>query len=427
MTGNELRRGSGSTVRWLILVHRYLGIPLSALFVVWFASGIVMMYTRDMPRLTPELRLERLPELDLDRIALAPAAAAGRAHLSPTPRSALLLTVLDRPAYRFDGVTVFADTGERLDAVGPTAATAVASRFTGRPREAVEYVGTLTEPDQWTLVERSELPLHRFVIDDDAGTELYVSPRTAEVVMLTTRRSRALAWIGAIPHWFYFTALRGNQPRWYDDVVWTSTLGCLLAVIGLVLAVTQFRWRGPRGGTRSPAGRRARIPYAGWMRWHYLTGVVFGLVTLTWVFSGLLSMEPYAWTAARGLDVRRDALSGGPLVLARFPTFDAGAWGRIAGGRPVKEIELLRIQDDPYYAMRVGARSTDPRHVGAVRPQRSDGIEGNFDAGPLLVAADTFTVRDEPFGAESLLARLTAAVPGVPVVESVLLADYDSY
>ena len=150
MTGNELRRGSGSTVRWLILVHRYLGIPLSALFVVWFASGIVMMYTRDMPRLTPELRLERLPELDLDRIALAPAAAAGRAHLSPTPRSALLLTVLDRPAYRFDGVTVFADTGERLDAVGPTAATAVASRFTGRPREAVEYVGTLTEPDQWT-------------------------------------------------------------------------------------------------------------------------------------------------------------------------------------------------------------------------------------------------------------------------------------
>ena len=245
--------------------------------------------------------------------------------------------------------------------------------------------------------------------------------------MLTTRRSRALAWIGAIPHWFYFTALRGNQPRWYDVVVWTSTLGCLLAVIGLVLAVTQFRWRGPRGGTRSPAGRRARIPCAGWMRWHYLTGVVFGLVTLTWVFSGLLSMEPYAWTAARGLDVPRDALSGGPLDLARFPTFDAGAWGRIAGGRPVKEIELLRIQDDPYYAMRVGARSTDPRHVGAVRPQRSDGIQGNFDAGPLLVAADTFTVRDEPFGAESLLARLTAAVPGVPVVESVLLADFDSY
>ena len=30
--------------RWLIWTHRYVGIPLSALFVLWFASGIVMMY-----------------------------------------------------------------------------------------------------------------------------------------------------------------------------------------------------------------------------------------------------------------------------------------------------------------------------------------------------------------------------------------------
>ena len=426
MTGNELRRGSGSTLRWLILIHRYLGIPLSVLFLVWFASGIVMMYTRDMPRLTAELRLARLSELDLDRIALAPAAAAGRAHLSPTPRSALLLTVLDRPAYRFDGVTVFADTGERLDAVGPTAATAVASRFTGRSRDAVEYAGTLTEPDQWTLVERGELPLHRFVIDDEAGTELYVSPRTAEVVMLTTRRSRALAWIGAIPHWFYFTALRGNQPRWYDVVVWTSILGCLLAVIGLVLAVTQFRWRRSRGDIRSAGGLRARIPYAGWMRWHYLTGVVFGFVTLTWVFSGLLSMEPHPWAGVRGLELPRDALSGGPLELARFPAIDAGTWGRVSSGRPVKEIELLRIQDDPYYLVRMGP--DDPAPTGAARPPRAGaGGGGNVDSRPILVAADTATVRKEPFAVESLLARLTASVPGEPVAESALLAEYDSY
>ncbi len=437
--------------RWLILIHRYLGIPLSVLFVVWFASGIVMMYTGDMPRLTPELRLERLPALDLDRIALAPAAAARRAHLSPTPRRASLLTVTDRPAYRFDGVTVFADTGERLDPVGPTAAAAVASRFTGRALDAVDYAGTLTQPDQWTLVERGRLPLHKLLVDDAAGTELYVSPRTAEVVMVTTRRSRALAWIGAIPHWIYFTALRTNQPLWYDVVVWTSTLGCLLAVIGLLLGVTRFRWRGPHGDARSPNGFRTRIPYAGWMRWHYLTGVVFGFVTLTWVFSGLLSMEPYAWTSARGLDVPGDALSGGPVDLARFPALDAGGWARIAGGRPVKEIELLRIQDDPYYSLRFGARRIDverpvaapPRRPDgaagdqlvervavdgvAAPPRRPDGVAGNVVSGPLLVAADTLTVRDEPFSVESLLARLTAAAPGAPVVESALLADYDSY
>ena len=30
--------------RWLILSHRYLGIVLGLLFVVWFASGIGMIY-----------------------------------------------------------------------------------------------------------------------------------------------------------------------------------------------------------------------------------------------------------------------------------------------------------------------------------------------------------------------------------------------
>ncbi len=425
MASNESRRGLQAAVRWLILIHRYLGIPLSVLFVVWFASGIVMMYTGDMPRLTPELRLERLPELDFDRIALAPAAAARRAYLSPTPQRASLLTVMDRPAYRFDGVTVFADTGERLGDVGPTAAAAVASRFTGRPPRAVEYAGTLTEPDQWTLVERRQLPLHKLVIDDDAGTELYVSPRTAEVVMLTTRGSRALAWIGAIPHWIYFTALRSNQPLWYDVVVWMSTLGCLLAVIGLVLGVTQFRWRLPRGDARSTGGLRARIPYAGWMRWHYLTGVVFGLVTLTWVFSGLLSMDPYAWNNASGLDVPRHALSGGPVELARFPALDSRARERLAGGQPAKEIELLRIQDEPYYAVRVGA---GPAATAGIPPERGANVDGGRGGrGPLLVAADTLALRKEPFSTESLLKRLTAAVPGVPVVDSELLDRYDAY
>ena len=401
--------------RCLILTHRYLGIPLGVLFVVWFASGIVMMYTGDMPRLTPGQRLARRPPLDLERVALAPAAAARRAHLSPTPGRARLLTVLDRPAYRFDGVTVFADTGERLDEVGPADAAEVASRFTGLPVGAVEYLGTLHEPDQWTLVERSRLPLHQLRVADAARSVLYVSPRSGEVVMETTRRSRTLAWLGAIPHWFYFTALRANQPLWSGVVVWTASLGCLLAMVGLVVGVMQFRWRRARGGPASGAGTGARIPYAGWMRWHYLTGAAFGLVTLTWVFSGLLSMEPYAWTRARGLELPRDALAGGALDLGRFPAVDAETWARIADGRAVKEVELLRIQGDPYYAVRRAPGAGGEAGAASARAE------------PLLVAAGTLAVREEPFAVDSLLARLAAAVPEAPVVESGLLHDYDAY
>ena len=394
--------------RALILVHRYLGIPLSALFVLWFASGIVMMYAGGMPRLTPELRLERLPALDLARVELTPAVAARRAGVSPTPRRASLLMVMGRPAYRLDGATVFADDGARRGDIGAAGSAAVASRFVGVTSGAVRHVDTLSEADQWTLAYQRQMPLHKFRVAADAGTELYVSPRSAEVTVLTTRRSRVLAWLGTIPHWLYFASLRVNQPLWSRTVVWLSTLGCLLAVVGLALGVMQFRVR-----------------YGRWMRWHYMTGVVFGVFTLTWVFSGLLSMEPYAWTNARGLELSSDVLTGGPLELDRFPAIDPDDWSRLVGGRAVKELEFLRIQDEPYYAALVAPAAVQPRE--AERLHQPYYVTGKAEPHRLLVAAETLTVRDTPFSAESMLARLTLAAPGVPVVESAILTEYDSY
>ena len=35
--------------RVVILLHRYLGIPMSVIFVLWFVSGIFMIYAGDMP------------------------------------------------------------------------------------------------------------------------------------------------------------------------------------------------------------------------------------------------------------------------------------------------------------------------------------------------------------------------------------------
>lgn len=45
----------------VIVLHRYLGIPLSFLFVIWFVSGIAMIYVGGMPSLSAQARLERLP------------------------------------------------------------------------------------------------------------------------------------------------------------------------------------------------------------------------------------------------------------------------------------------------------------------------------------------------------------------------------
>src|SRR5438093_7638704 len=122
----------------VILLHRYLGIALCLLFVMWFVSGIAMIFARGMPSLTPDLRLERLPALDFAAVKLTPAEAVEKAQLDRPPARAALLMVMDRPAYRFSGrgaVTVFADTGEVLEEVGRPEAMKIAGRFMNVPEE----------------------------------------------------------------------------------------------------------------------------------------------------------------------------------------------------------------------------------------------------------------------------------------------------
>ncbi len=405
----------------VILSHRYLGIVFSLLVMVWFASGVVMMYAGGMPRLTPQERLLRQAPLDLASVRLTPAEAAERLAVDGTPGRATLTTVMNRPAYRLAGrptATVFADRGDVLDEIGVAESRTIAAAFMQVPADRVSHVATLNDVDQWTLLESRLLPLYKFSVADDEATELYVSAETADVVMRTTSRSRGLSWVGVIPHWLYFTALRTNQPLWYQVVVWTSVGAGIVTMLGLILGITQYR------RTR-PFKLSAAIPYNGWMRWHYVTGVVFGVFTLTWVFSGLISMEPFAWTRAEGLQVRRDTFTGGPLDLARFGTLDPAAGARLVGDRSIKEIELLRIHDRHYYAVR-SAPAVQTDNVRRERLHQPYPVNGRMERERVLVDAETLQVR-EPFSQESIVARLKAAAPDAPIVDQQLLTDYDSY
>jgi hypothetical protein len=407
--------------KFVILSHRYLGLAVGLLVLMWFATGITMMYAGGMPRLTPEMRLQRLPETDLSRVRLSVADAAQRAGASTVGSRALLLSVLDRPVYRFAGpdrASVYADTGEPFEGLDISGSRRVAGQFLGLSADRVHFAGTLDRVDQWTLVQGRQLPLHKFHVEDDAGTEVYVEPATGEVAMLTTRRSRALAWVSTIPHWLYFTSLRLNQPLWYQIVVWGSALACALAVLGLVLAVTQFR------RTR-PFNLAKAIPYAGAMRWHYVTGAAFGVITFTFAFSGLLSMEPFAWTNSASIEVPRAALTGGPVDLSEFPRMEPAAWAGLLGGRAVKEVEFLRIQDAPYYAVRhEGPSAKEAKRERLHQPYY---VTGRAESNRMLVRADTLDVREAPFSTESLVARLEAAIPDARIIESTLLPEYDSY
>jgi hypothetical protein len=248
----------------------------------------------------------------------------------------------------------------------------------------------------------------------------------------------------------YFTALRTNQPLWYRIVVWTSALACVLAVLGLVLGVTQLRWsrvfrlkaeamraeatnmdsRGFRLQAEETAAakhdRLSMIPYSGAMRWHYVSGVVFGVFTLTFAFSGLVSMEPWAWTNAPGLELPRDVLSGGAPDLSRFANHHPAQWDEILRGRAAKEVEFARLLDEPYFIVRRSAVERDDKDRERLHqpyPIRHARIEDDR----LLVSADTFALRRNLFDESTLVQRIQAARPDARIVESQMLTDYDAY
>jgi uncharacterized iron-regulated membrane protein len=286
------------------------------------------------------------------------------------------------------------------------------------PESRVHHVERLTRPDQWTLTIRRGA-LHKFTVDDEARTELYVSERDAEVAAITTRGSRTLAWVGAIPHFFYYAPLRLNQPLWRQVVLWTSGIGILLALLGIVLGIVQLR-------KARPFTLSGAVPYTGWMKWHHVTGLVFGVFTVTFVFSGWLSMEPWGWATSQGRfgGGLREAFTGAPADLAAFPRLTADAWPAIADGRAVKEVEYVRIQDEPHFVVR---REPDATAGTEVRGHEPYFAARSSDAAQAVVNARTMQKHDRDFSADELLDRVRGALPGTTVSSSEMLATYDSY
>lgn len=75
----------------------------------------------------------------------------------------------------------------------------------------------------------------------------------------TTRGARLGAYLGAIPHWLYFTPLRANGPLWAEVVVWLSGSGTVMSILGLIAGVWRYS---PSKRYRFPAGASS-IPYSG--------------------------------------------------------------------------------------------------------------------------------------------------------------------
>jgi hypothetical protein len=87
---------------------------------------------------------------------------------------------------------------------------------------------------------------------------------------------------------------------------------------------------------RRPPGRFSL--YEGCNLWHHLAGLVFGVFTLTWVLSGLLSMNPWGWLEGGGAARERELLRGshGISGAEMRAVLDALAAARLSGAVSIK-------------------------------------------------------------------------------------------
>lgn len=324
-------------LRALHLTHRWLGIGAGLLVLGWFLSGLVMLYI-PFPKLDTDTRVARLAPLYADAIQVSPAEAARACPA--TPKGGRITMHAGRPVYHFatreGACSVWADTGGPVGPISAAQAGEAARAFLpGVPLAGPETV----DRDQWTIYAtyNAYRPLYLLHADDAAGTELYVSSRSGEVVNRTTRIERMAGWLGTVPHWLYFTPLRGEDTRsWRLLVLWLPPVAFLTVLLGLALGVQRLRLR-----RRYPRGQVT--PYRGLKRWHHLLGLGVGGLALTWLLSGWLSNHPFGLLAFSALPPgSAERLTGGPFTppadvdllrrqLARAPDAREAEWYRFAG------------------------------------------------------------------------------------------------
>jgi hypothetical protein len=285
-------------LRFLIFFHRWVGIALCVVFLFWFPSGIGMMYWT-FPEVTAEDRLDRSPKLDPAKIMLSPEEAAEKAGMQANPTQVRLNSFDGRPVYRISGGRggrggrggdariIYADTGAEQTEVSSEMLDRIASSWAGK-RLGEAKKASVEEPDQWTVAGQLRTrPVYKYSWPD--GQQVYLNGVSGEVVQYTTFAKRVAAHVSAIPHWMYYTPLRKHQPQWLQFMIWSSLIGTVGAILGIVVAVCMYS---PKQGYRLQ-GQPTGIPYRGQKRWHWIFGMVFGVATVTWTFSGLMTLGPF--------------------------------------------------------------------------------------------------------------------------------------
>jgi predicted small secreted protein len=366
----------------LASIHRWLGVAVGIMLVFWFASGCVLSFM-PFPVLSPADRLAGAELIDTALIQVAPQEVLARSQAQDA-ESLRLLSVNGEPRYllRAAGQSAMfsATTGQRREPLSVAEARTVAQRFAGA--QAAVSVGPFAQ-DQWTVHGgyAAYRPLYRFGINDSRHTELYVSATTGEVVQRTTRKQRAWNYVGAVVHWLNPTPLRKNYQRWHR-VIWAQ----------------------------QRASGRGLSPFRGLQGWHHRLGLFIGLILLSWVGSGWLSLnmetlfssdQPTAEQIAlyRGMSIELAAVPVSVQMLSGLAAAKQIDFTAVAG-KSLLVLDAGSLQSSRLAVVTDGAlQSFEPTVPDEVLHQAVLRAWPSIDSSTveLVQKSDSYNLRSEPF------------------------------
>lgn len=268
----------------IIQIHRVLGSVLAILFVMWFATGFVMIY-HNFPKMQDSLQRKGLLPIQVSADSLQ----IGLSRLPQGRPDSLVLRMISPTNFVFvyskDGQTVlYPNQGKVRSSYTIGEIDLYAQRAIQAP---ITEVDTLWNLDRWIPYDKhkAQMPILVYHYNDGKGSEMYVSKVTGEGVQFSTSKDRFYAWVGAIPHWLYILDLRFYRDTWANVVIVLSGLGALMCLSGLILGVVAYVKR-----YRKKGDFRSMYP-KGFFRWHHVMGFFFGIFVFTFSFSGMMSLQ----------------------------------------------------------------------------------------------------------------------------------------
>jgi uncharacterized iron-regulated membrane protein len=314
--------------RLLFEVHRWVGVVLALFMLLWFFSGLVIIYAEP----TTPTRAQQLAHAESLKVEAGWLSAGDAWERSAAQRNAQASNIKDKLAEgkntantgspksgsgvqnqivearllveAAEPLWLIEDSkGQRyavsavdgsLHKTSPELALKIAEKWVSRDSisaaVSVRFVETIDKP---AILRNQEAlrPFHRISVDDDAGSELLISARTGEVVSATTRIDRGFYWAGNWVHLFRPLELTGLGESRVDVLTWTSFAVIVATLTGLI--VGWLRWRPGLFGKKTYSEGRVH-PYRNfWFKWHFWGGLIGGVLALTWGLSGFLNNNPW--------------------------------------------------------------------------------------------------------------------------------------